>query len=57
MVSFRMEHGVRVEGKPLCSSDELVGPKPASGFQQDNLVVGSDRPGDHKMISSSSLDR
>ena len=34
-----------------CSSVELVGPKPESGFQQDNLIVASNRPRDLEMIS------
>ena len=48
---------VPVVGKPCCSSVELVSPKPESGFQQDDLIVGSNRPGDLEMISRCRLDR
>ena len=46
-----------VVGKPCCSSVELVCPKPESGFQQDNLIVGSNRPGDLEVMSRCRLDR
>ena len=48
---------VTVVGKPCCSSVELVGPKPESGFQQDDLIVGSNRPGDLEVMSRCRLDR
>ena len=46
-----------VLGKPSCSIVELAGPIPEIGFQQDNLVVGSNSPGAFEMISRCRLDR
>ena len=45
-----------VVGEPCCSSAELVGPKPESGFQQDNSIVGSNFLSDHELIRSCRLD-
>ena len=46
-----------VVGKTCCSSVELIDSKPESGFQQDNLIVGSNRPGDLGMIIRRRLGR
>ena len=46
-----------VVGKPCCSSVELFSPKSESGLQQDNLLVGSNRPGDLGVIGRCRLDR
>ena len=52
-----LNNSTDVVGKPCCSSVELVGPKPESGFQQDNLIVGSNRPGDLGMVNRCKLGR
>ena len=46
-----------VVGKFCCFSVELVSPKPESGFQLDNLIVGSNRPVNFRVMGRFRLDR